>query len=372
MTTGSLTDYRLYDISTRQQVYTEGVKEELNEESDKAFLALSLLLSSVLGRVKYKTLDQLSRAEINKLVSSISEIQDRFYSKYIDSLMAKLKDFMGVDLEVSRKVYAVAHKEIAAPDDEEQIKIPSDNESIKYIIKENKGSGITAALGISAVTGADDRLWSAIRSAPLPATGSNIIQFVKSFAESAQASVENGVRKAWANGDEVSQAITDITSIEAVQGTSSTMQRIAVQATAVQATAVQHVSAITTSAVQSALFEWYTWHSVIDSRTTEICQSRNLKRYKYGEGPLPPAHVRCRSHIAPSTKSDTVKAESFFDWIKRQPDMIQDDILGKSGGEALRSGKTKPEDLQKYSGKNALTLEEFRKKTNYILIKDGE
>ena len=100
----------------------------------------------------------------------------------------------------------------------------------------------------------------------------------------------------------------------------------------------------------------------MDSKTSEICTSRNRKRYRFGQGPIPPAHIRCRSHISPIVGNDDIAAETFYTWAIRQPANVQDDILGEANGESLRNGSLKEKDLSKYEATKPLTLEEFRRK----------
>ena len=358
---------RLYDIAVRQQVYIEGVKVQFAREFNFVLAELRLELNRVLSRVKYKTLDGLTKAELNKLVLTLRESQTRIYSKYTQQLIKQLKDFMAVDLEMKRRAYSLAHAEMNMEDGETTPKVPTDAQAIAYIKQQNESSNIIPLFGIASVTGNNDRLWSAVTNAPIPANGLYLLPFVKTFATSAQAGVENIVRKAWANGWTLEETISAITGEDARQGTSSQLQRVGVQASAVVATAVQHVSAIVGAGVLSALFGWYMWHSVMDSRTTEICSSRNHKRYRYGAGPIPPAHIRCRSHIAPIVGNDDIAAETFYTWAVRQPANVQDDILGEANGESLRNGSLKEKDLSKYEATRPLTLEEFRRKIIEIL-----
>jgi SPP1 gp7 family putative phage head morphogenesis protein len=172
--------------------------------------------------------------------------------------------------------------------------------------------------------------------------------------------------EAWANGWTLQDTIAEITGEDAKQGTSSQLQRIGVQASAVLATAVQHVSAISGASVVSSLYGFYRWFSVIDSSTTEICRGRNGKRFRFGAGPLPPAHIRCRSHIAPIVGNDDIAAVSFYTWAASQPEDLQNDILGEADAEALRTGKLKEKDLAKFQAK-PLTIDEFRRKINEVL-----
>ena len=100
---------RLYDIAVRQQVYVEGVKVQFAREFNFVLAELRLELNRVLSRVKYKTLDGLTKAELNKLVLSLRESQLRIYSKYTQQILKQLKDFMTVNLETNRRAYSLAH-----------------------------------------------------------------------------------------------------------------------------------------------------------------------------------------------------------------------------------------------------------------------
>ena len=358
---------RLYDIATRQQVYIEGVKVQYAREFNFVLAELRLELNRVLSRVKYKTLDGLTKAELNKLVLSLRESQSKIYNAYTQQLIKQLKDFMAVDLEMKRRAYSLAHAEMNMEDGETTPKVPTDAQAIAYIKQQNESSNIIPLFGIASVTGNNDRLWSAVTNAPIPANGLYLLPFVKTFATSAQAGVENIVRKAWANGWTLQETIAELTGEDAKQGTSSQLQRVGVQAGAVTATALQHVAAVVGAGAVSALFGWYVWRSVMDSKTSEICTSRNWKRYRFGQGPIPPAHIRCRSHISPIVGNDDIAAETFYTWAVRQPANVQDDILGEANGESLRNGSLKEKDLPKFESKQPITLDEFRRKINEVL-----
>jgi len=358
---------RLYDIAVRQQVYIEGIKVQFAREFNFVLAELRLELNRILSRIKYKTLDGLTKAELNKLVLSLRESQSRIYSRYSEQLIKQLKEFMGADLELNRRAYSVLHAEMNMLSYAKPPQIPTDRQAIRYIKQQNESSNIIPLFGIASITGNNDRIWSAVTNAPIPANGLYLLPFIKTFTTSAQAGVENTIRKAWANGWTLQETIAELTGEDAKQGTSSQLQRVGVQAGAVTATAIQHVAAIVGAGVISGLFGWYIWLSVMDSRTSEICTSRNRKRYRFGQGPIPPAHIRCRSHIAPIVGNDDIAAETFYTWAVRQPKNVQDDILGEVGGESLRDGRLKEKDLPKYDARNPLTLEEFRRKIIEVL-----
>jgi len=134
------------------------------------------------------------------------------------------------------------------------------------------------------------------------------------------------------------------------------------QTTALVRTAVQHVSSVARQATYEAnsdLVKKYQWVSVLDSRTTAICQSLSGRTWKVGEGPTPPAHINCRSSTVPvlderfkflkegatqSSATGPVDAdETYYSWLKRQGDTaagrkFQDEAVGPVRAKLLREG----------------------------------
>lgn len=357
---------RLYDIVTRKQIYVEGVKAQQQAEFNAVLAELSEELRKLLARIKYRSLDVMTKAELNRFILSLREVQNRVYSAYTEKLLAQLQDFMRADLAVSRRAFASVLIEHRTG---RQV-VPTDEEATEAIKQESERSAIAPLFGLAAVTGSADLLWSKIINAPIPANGIYVVPFVKSFATSAQAAVENTVRQAYANGWTVEETLAAILGEPGVkQGTPGQLGRIAAQAGAVAATALQHVSSIATAGVASAAFGAYVWVSVIDDVTTEICRGRNRKVYRFGVGPIPPAHIRCRSIIVPLLvgSGDDLPDESFYTWSRRQPDAFLADVLDDEVYFALKAGKLKAKDFAKFRTKHPLTLEDYEDKINLIL-----
>jgi SPP1 gp7 family putative phage head morphogenesis protein len=129
------------------------------------------------------------------------------------------------------------------------------------------------------------------------------------------------------------------------------------QAEAIVRTSVQHIShvaRIETLAANDDAVKRYEWVSTLDNRTTEICQSLSGAQFIMGEGPIPPAHINCRSTIVPvlderfaflkegatqSSQFGPVDADlTYFDWLKGQPAKFQDAVIGPTRGNLLRNG----------------------------------
>lgn len=162
------------------------------------------------------------------------------------------------------------------------------------------------------------------------------------------------------------------------------------------------------------IFKEEMWVSVLDSRTTPICQSLDGQRWRVGEGRYPPAHMMCRSlrvaviseealgrrptrafaekgllreftkaNKLPSTatraglkfgtkgKFDTFSAQrireltgttpakvTYQQWLERQSGAFQNDVLGKTKGRLFRKGGLKLDKFVDRTG-NELTLAEL-------------
>ena len=132
-------------------------------------------------------------------------------------------------------------------------------------------------------------------------------------------------------------------------------------------------------------FDGYEWVSVLDSRTSLICASRDGTIYPFTNDPVlspkPPAHFSCRSTITPKLKPQfesrqtkqprrtaegakgktKVNASTTYEsWLVRQPATFQDEVLGKTRGALFRRGKLPISTFIDGSGKT-LTLNELRK-----------
>lgn len=335
---------RLFDVAVRLQLYVEGVKVNQSAEFGDVVKQVNDEFKKLLSRVEYDTLDNLSKVEINKLVARLRQSQSKIYKDYIAKLINQLVDFMQADLTVNRILFASLH---SSKDDETVL---TDKEASQYIEEENKRNAFIPLFGIGAILLGSKKLWSRIANDPIAANGVLLNPFLTSFSVSAQLSIENLIRKGYANGWNSKQLSQEL---------DLQLRKVANQADAVISTTVQHISANVSNAVQSALYGKYQWISVIDSGTTDICLSRNGKIYAYISGPKPPAHIRCRSTTVPYLAK--YENETFYSWIKRQPVRTQNFALGKALADMLRSGKLKAKDLVRLSNPSPMTIEQFRR-----------
>jgi SPP1 gp7 family putative phage head morphogenesis protein len=131
-------------------------------------------------------------------------------------------------------------------------------------------------------------------------------------------------------------------------------------------TANTHVASAASASVYEAnadIVERYEWRSILDSRTTRVCMGRDGNTYIVGKGPMPPAHIGCRSTTSPVLKDfPPPERETYQEWLARQPESIQNDILGPNLASLFRSGGVSVKDFVDDKGK-VLTLAQLGGKT---------
>lgn len=344
---------RLYDLAVRKSIYIEGVKSWMMIEFNQVMAELDKELSRLIGRIRYKTLDAMTKKELNSLIIAVRKSQSQIYSKYANDVLKTLMDFATADLTVTKRVFATAKVE---EDDDRNIDPVTEDEAEIYFDGVQERETNNTLFGFAAIFGAA-KLWAVIANTPIAANGIYVVPFLKSFSLSAQSAVENAVRKAYANGESPQQLLAELLT-RSVGGTASVLQRAQNQNNAVIDTLVSHVAGVTNAAVLSALYREYIWCSVIDSATTDICRGRNLHVYRFGSGPIPPAHIRCRSTIVP-IGAGRPEPETFFAWLKRQPSIIQNEALGGSIANALRKGELKAKDLPKFENAKPISVSKY-------------
>ncbi len=149
-------------------------------------------------------------------------------------------------------------------------------------------------------------------------------------------------------------------------------------------TAVNHTSNHARQAViqenEDVIDKWQ-FVATLDTRTTEICMSRDGRVYEIGKGDLPPLHLNCRSTHVPVLKSwkalgidlkeapegtrasmggQVAASETYPSWLKKQSASVQDEALGPTRGRLFRAGKYDPGRYEIRVGDPGLTLDEVR------------
>jgi SPP1 gp7 family putative phage head morphogenesis protein len=361
---------RLFNVLTRHQIYVEGVKAQHAREFNEVLRELQIEFNKLFARLRFKTLDGLTKAALRSFLIDLRDVQGRVYNAYTTKLIAQMQDFMRADIRVSKVIFATLQK--VEGEDETPVTEDEADAALEDAYDANEGENLYPLPWFkSAHNGGDSsKLWGAITNAPIPANGVLLLPFVSGFVASASVSVENIVQKGYANRSTVEEVLAEITGTKAKNFRDGAFARINSQAGAVTATAIQHITSVAQAGVASIFFGRYRWVSVIDNATTEICKSRNNRIFRYGEGPLPPAHIRCRSKTVPVVAGDdSTPPSSYHAWMNSQPESVQNDILGARKASDLRSGKIKAKDMPQFDELNPLSVEGFVSKLNLILTR---
>ncbi|HWT40300.1 MAG TPA: minor capsid protein [Dongiaceae bacterium] len=306
----------LQDKLIRHQIYLEGLKYGMLNAFNPVLMGLERDVRSNLVGIDYEGMGDLSKAELARLVTTLKLTLNKRYNTYIAQLLQFLQDFMTVEFKQSRAMFGDSTDETSDKSDDD----------------------LTALW------------WPRASNAILPANGIVLNKFVSALGVAGTTAIVNSVQQAAANNLTVQQAVASIV------GTDGLSKRLQGQARAVLATALQSVSAQSQAAFAAILgFTEYEWVSVLDNRTSEICLSRSGLRYRYGEGPLPPAHPNCRSHIEPVVNDAPIANPNFKDWVASQPPSVVKDMFG---ARPLKSS---------FEGASPLTLKEFESKLKFIL-----
>lgn len=118
--------------------------------------------------------------------------------------------------------------------------------------------------------------------------------------------------------------------------------------------------------------------STLDSRTTDVCKARDLKKWTLDNKPIghkmqyrkPPLHYRCRSIIRMILKNSVVSTRSsqfgqvndnvdYSAWLKQRTNEYQDRVLGIQRAKWFREGKLTMEQMLDQSDR-PLTLKQLK------------
>lgn len=175
-------------------------------------------------------------------------------------------------------------------------------------------------------------------------------------------------------GDNVKQITNRVMGTKSLDRRDGALHLSSQHAETITRTAVNHVSNQAKGALYAAnsdIIDEEVYVATLDSRTTPICRSLDGQVYPVGRGPRPPLHLGCRSlrvalingslignrPAVPATKRELeglsqrdrgrrirelagqVPASlNYPEWLKRQTQAFQDDVLGVKRGRLFRDG----------------------------------
>lgn len=337
------------DILTRHQVYLERLKAGEVRKLDPALRSLDRAVRAALERLG----DGASRTALNRTLSSLRSENSRILARYTNEVLAGLRQLSG---------YATSFH--AA--------------TLRTVWPANAPPMSTPAASAT---------WAGTLAQPVQATGDLLEPFVKNFSTRAINVIERTIRVGHAQG------LTNQQILRMLRGTRAANYRDGLlgnllkrEGSAMIRTAIQQVNNSAQMAVfeaNSDLVEEYAWVSTLDSRTSQTCRSLDGRTFKLGKGPIPPAHINCRSFIIPivgdiDPRTGSKRASrgeeggqqvdaslSYYEWLKTQSFAFQVDALGRTRAILFNKGGLSAKefaDLNLDRNFQPLTLEQMRKK----------
>jgi hypothetical protein len=299
----------LFNLLYRHQVYLEGVKAGFAQNYRELLTQIYSQFAAFIHGVRYERMDSFTRKELITFVYRFKRAQIQFYSIYTQQLIKILQDFLATDVEVTRDIYV--HVTGRTPEQENDLTATEHEQLTQTANQLPTHVDASPLYGISAISGDDagnESLWATVSNAPVPANGQTPEQMIAWFVNYAITASSSLITKAYANAwtpQETLEAFTGIAIGRNAQAgdpdgfRGGVLSRLAAANDAVVNTLVQHTSAIVQMGIGSAYLSYYQWASILDSRTSEVCRTRDGNIYVVGEGPLPPAHPNCRSRTFP-------------------------------------------------------------------------
>lgn len=313
----------LFDIIVRRQIYVEGLKAAKGNEFAAALGDLDRRIKARLSNVEFDDLGQMTKAAVRRLIVDLKGIAKTVFDTWLKSLIGWLERFAVVD----RNILVGSFKDGATDKDKEEL----DNTPVGEV------------------------LFNKAKVTPLAATGTLMFPFLVGLGAAAAIKLERMVTSHYASRAKLVDLQRAITGTRARRYQDGALAAFDRQSRAVTNTVLQHLAANNGDTIASSIFKFYEWVSVLDQHTTVICTDRDGNRYEYGKGPIPPAHVGCRSTTVPVSSLTAGKTtDSFRVWAFGQStDFINDMFDGNAP--------------TRYTGSRPLTLGQYADKLVIIL-----
>jgi len=217
----------------------------------------------------------------------------------------------------------------------------------------------TIGVDFEPVVPAASQIRAAVLAAPLsvrgPDGGRLLDPWLKNWSRFQVQQIEGAIRRGFAEGVTNQQMIQQVIGTVSRNYADGEFARIQRAASALVRTGVQHVAMeARAETLQANGVERYEWLSTLDDRTSDQCQALDGQQFEMGKGPLPPIHPNCRSSITAVLppefdflREDATRAsqdgpvpanQTYYEWLKTQPQGFQDQALGDSWGKVFREG----------------------------------
>ena len=237
------------------------------------------------------------------------------------------------------------------------------------------------AAGVSFTAATGEQVMAAALSRPFQ--GVLLREALAGVEASAAKRVRDAIRIGYVEGEPIDQIVRRIKGTRSAGYADGILEWPRRDIATVTRTAVSHTASVARAKTYESMdVKRFQWVSVLDSKTSLVCMGRSGKVYEVGKGPLPPAHMNCRSTTIPllpgqeklfgqrpaldysdgRPKAKLVDANTTFaQWLKTQPAEVADDMLGSTRAKLWRDGKITLDRFTDSRGR-VLSLDELRRR----------
>jgi len=226
-----------------------------------------------------------------------------------------------------------------------------------------------------------------------PFEGKLLKEFISGLEQQKATLIRDAVRMGFIESQTTSQIVTRIRGTKELKYADGILSITRRNAETVVRTAIAHTANFAQETIYQAnsdIIKGFRYTATLDTRTTELCASRDGNFYKLGDKkPALPAHFNCRSRYVPVLKSfkelgldaeefpESTRASmdgqvpdklNYQEWLKKQSIERQNKVLGVEKAKLFRDGKLTLDRFVSPSG-HVYTLDQL-KQQNDLLVKE--
>jgi len=326
----------LYDSLVRHQIYLQRYGNQQQQEISKKLKQFLQRSQVALSKIPA---DQLSENSLKTALQLILKDHGNTMDDIVSSIKLNLVELSKYEVDFNTEAL---------------------QRHVNFNVSKPTEEQITSALYLSKMKVADGRYFS-------------INEIFNQFGASTAKRLADSVSSGYVEGKSTPEIAEDLASvIDQQRHNTMTLARTMTNHTAATARKISMEE-------NKDVLDGYKWVATLDSRTSILCGGLDGKEFTFSDqdAPMPPAHYNCRSTIVPMVKEEYTLGRdiaetraskdgpvdgklTYEDWLKRQPEAFQDDILGKDRADIFRQGKLSLDKFVDDRGKT-LSLDSLKK-----------